>query len=389
MATRKIALLVLLLLGGHLYAQPSPEVNATETRRKQKLEWRADENVLEYKVEVQNEAGKVLVSEVTEKSNIQFSLPAGNYTYKITAYDMLGRESVNTGWIPFEIITHQEEARRARLAKEKAEKERLEKERLEKEIAEKKRLEEERLEAERIAREKEEAERREYERLKKLVEENPLSPVTSMKSKSHTEPDFFSSVVIDYGDEEEEEEGKKTRPDWDRKFMLSGGIGVPFAIIDEDFFKTYFTNPFVLTPNVRLDILPFHKEKWRLGVEVAGSYAQFKNQNNQFNLSLDMYSMDAFAVYRHTLMNQKIWWQIRAGAGLTLMKRQLTFTNPYAEHENSLQGFAYINATGGLSVLFCPGRWFAFEVGADYCHIFIPNMNTGFIYPYVNVGLRF
>lgn len=377
MATRKIAFLVLLILGGLLFAQPSSS-DATASKRKQKLEWRADENVLEYKVEVQNSAGKVLVSEVTEKSSVQFSLPAGNYTYKITAYDMLGRESVNTGWIPFEIITHQEEARRARLAKEKAEKERLEQEKREKE-----------LEAERIAREKEEAERREYERLKKIVEENPLSPVTSMKSKSHTEPDFFSSYVMDYGDEEEEDEGKKVRPDWDRKYMLSAGVGIPFNIVDEDFFKTYFTNPFVITPDVRFDILPFHKDKWRLGIEVAGSWATFKNDNNQFNLTLDMYNMDAFAVFRHTLINQKIWWQIRGGAGLTLMNRQLSFKNIYAEHEDSTNGFAYVNAAGGLSILFLPGRWLAFEVGAEYYHIFIPNMNTGFIYPYVNMGLRF
>ena len=71
------------------------------------------------------------------------------------------------------------------------------------------------------------------------------------------------------------------------------------------------------------------------------------------------------------------------------MKRQLAFASLYSEHENSNQGFAYINAAGGLSLLFCPGRWFAFEVGADYSHIFIPDMNTGFIYPYINVGLRF
>ena len=388
MQTKKIALFVLLMLGGLLFAQPA-STDVTASLRKQKLEWRADENVLEYKVEVQDTAGKVLFSEVTEKSSVQFALPAGNYSYKIIAYDMLGRETVTTGWIPFEIITHKEEARRARLAKEKAEKERREKEKLEKELAEKKRLEEERLEAERIAREKAEAERREYERLKKLVEENPLTPVTSMKSKSHTEPDFFSSYVMDFGDDEEEEEQTNVRPDWDRKVMLSGGVGFPITVLDENFIKTYFTNPFVVSPNARIDILPIHGEKWRLGFEAGGFYAPFSNDNNQYNLGVDIYNLDGFAVYRHAIKSKKIWWQIRGGAGITLMNKHINYKKLYSAHEDNSKWYAYVNAGGGLSLLLFPARFLSLELGADYYHIFIPDMNTGFIYPYVSLGISF
>ncbi len=80
----------------------------------QTLKWSSDPSVLEYKVVIQDKYGKTVKSVTTENNWLELSLKEGNYKYKITAYDLLGRESVSTDWINFEVaiakhpaITHQ------------------------------------------------------------------------------------------------------------------------------------------------------------------------------------------------------------------------------------------------------------------------------------------
>ena len=70
----------------------------------QKIEWSADPNVLEYKVDVQDKSGKIIKSVKTENNSISLSLGEGRYKYRITAYDFLGREAVSTKWIDFEVV---------------------------------------------------------------------------------------------------------------------------------------------------------------------------------------------------------------------------------------------------------------------------------------------
>ena len=77
---------------------------------KQTLQWSADPNVLEYKVEIQDSTGKIISSVTTEENSISLSLKEGKYKYKITAYDLLGRESVSTKWINFEVLVAKQPA---------------------------------------------------------------------------------------------------------------------------------------------------------------------------------------------------------------------------------------------------------------------------------------
>ena len=69
----------------------------------QTLQWNADPNVLEYKIEIQDSTGKIIKTETTEENKINLSLTQGRYKYRITAYDLLGRESVSTNWLSFEV----------------------------------------------------------------------------------------------------------------------------------------------------------------------------------------------------------------------------------------------------------------------------------------------
>ena len=79
-----------------LYAQSSKKFEQT-------LQWSSDPNVLEYKIEIKNSSGRTIQSLTTEHNSINLSLKEGSYRYRITAYDFLGRESVSTDWINFEV----------------------------------------------------------------------------------------------------------------------------------------------------------------------------------------------------------------------------------------------------------------------------------------------
>ncbi|MBR4464425.1 MAG: hypothetical protein IKS40_07395 [Treponema sp.] len=69
----------------------------------QRLEWKSDKNVFEYKVDVQPASGAVKTF-TTEKNFVELSLPAGKYRYRIHAYDFLGREARVSDWMDFEIL---------------------------------------------------------------------------------------------------------------------------------------------------------------------------------------------------------------------------------------------------------------------------------------------
>ena len=80
-------------------------VNAfSQQKFSQKLEWKADRNVLEYKVEIQNTGTGKSQFIKTEKNFVSLSLEPGKYRYKIQAYNFLGQKSVESSWINFEVL---------------------------------------------------------------------------------------------------------------------------------------------------------------------------------------------------------------------------------------------------------------------------------------------
>ncbi len=95
---KKILLTVLFLLICSLFDA------ASQSKLKQKIEWKEDPNAFEYKVELKNLADGTTDTFTTEKSSVTFSKPAGKYQYRITAYDFLGRESSVSRWQPIEFV---------------------------------------------------------------------------------------------------------------------------------------------------------------------------------------------------------------------------------------------------------------------------------------------
>ena len=524
-----------------LYAQTKSK-NA-KTYSTQTLRWSADPNVLEYRIEIQDISGNIIQTVTTENNSLEISLPNGKYKYKITAYDLLGRESVNSGWNQLEVLKASQPAismeqtlesleedgktleldveikdvttgskvelvnpetgetiagnllidsaidadasevlhasksifenvpegkwqlvvtnpsglfsesepfevqdtmKEKRLAAEKAEKERLERERFEAErieqerlAVEQERLERERLEAERIEqerlaveqerleRERLEAERIEQERLaEELAEQeriaaelaareklendvaaNPNVPVNGLKysddiismasqifEEEEMNDDYYDDLEIP-DDEEIEAQRKAERHEkwlnYDRKFYVNAGVGANFCLYDNDFISKYFMNGFTPSFTARIDFLPIHKNKWRFGMEIAGSRTCYTYSNVYYDLKLDMNMLQTNLIYRFSFAKNKLWLSVKGGGGISLMQTNLIFKVETSEKHNISENFAYFMAGGGLSLTIVPKQLIIFEIGADYTNIFMNDVSTGLISPYITAGIRF
>ena len=413
---RLICFTGLLLVSFFIFAQTIETTESTE-KRKQKIQWKEDPNVLEYKIEILNEADEVLISETTEKNYIEFSFAPGNYKYQLIAYDMLGREAVTTEWISFEVISAAEEAERLRLAEiKRKEEERLEQERLAREEEERQREEEERLAREeeeklrleeaRIAFEKAEQERLEYERLKKMVEEHPLKKATGISVNSKDESKVFKRDIdrnalylldnaeAEKGDEVDEEENpeksKKKDDNRDRKLNISAGGGVPIIIYENDYFQKYFGTGISPAFNLKIDTFPLYRPTWHFGFEVQGLYSLFKKADTlYYSFSLNLINVQSDLVFRQKLGKSVFWWQLKAGGGLTLLQTNVSSSyKQIARTDFSDKFFVYPKVDAGLSVFLIPSKVLFMELGCEYWNVFIPNLNTGIVYPYLSIGIR-
>ena len=95
---KKLLLIVLIFSAIHcLTAQ-----EASAGKFKQHLEWGADKNAFEYKVEIRS-GGKIVKSLTTSDNFVNLNLPSGSYEYRVTVYDFLGREQDISVWQKFEI----------------------------------------------------------------------------------------------------------------------------------------------------------------------------------------------------------------------------------------------------------------------------------------------
>ncbi len=416
----------------------------------QKLSWSSDPNVLEYKVEIKDSSGKVIETITTPDNFVELSLTHGKYKCRITAYDLLGRESVSTVWQDFEVISQKEEqariarekAEQERIAAEKAEKERLEAERIAKEKAEQerlakeeaerkareeeeqKRLEEERLvqekaeEEERLAKEKAEEERRlalekaEQEEKERLALEEEERQRIAAEIAAQEEAERLEAERLKREEEEraeaerlaqqkaeEEEELKKQKKEerrkiwenYDRKFGLAAGAGLSFILYDGNFFSDYMT-PSQFNPNLngQFSYLPFHNNILRFGMEFDAMATRFNSSNQYFNLNLSMLFLQENLALRLKLKSEKFWLQIKVGAGIVLINENLDYYDDTDDNKkDTIRNFGFITVGGGLSVVFVPTRLITIELGADYNHLFIPDMNMGLLTPYVSLGLRF
>ncbi len=79
-------------------------LSAQEHHFVQKLSWQNDDNVFYYEVEIKSLEGSYSTSFETDSNFVEVSLGAGNYQYKVFAYDFLGRKASESEWQNFTVL---------------------------------------------------------------------------------------------------------------------------------------------------------------------------------------------------------------------------------------------------------------------------------------------
>lgn len=102
MGNKRLAALSTLLsfalaFGAPLLAQEAPQT--------QTVSWDPVNFALEYRLEIQDSLGATVHDETTAETSQTFSLPPGNYRYRITAYNVLARPEITGEWADLTILS--------------------------------------------------------------------------------------------------------------------------------------------------------------------------------------------------------------------------------------------------------------------------------------------
>ena len=190
--------------------------------------------------------------------------------------------------------------------------------------------------------------------------------------------------------------GRKKRDTSPSNVFVFLGNGFLINLYDGDLFA-YNENPILLSEenqNCALDMqfsltcVPFEKYRAKLGFEFSSSLFGLKTDNDYFsNTMIFAYEQLNFVYHNPIGMSSKAWLSLKTGMGYAVLLNMGDSSSASSGERNTLYG--YFGMQAGFSVVLIPVRHFAIESGMDFTHLFIPDMPTGILKPYIRIGIRF
>lgn len=101
--SKRFGLLNILIILFFIFA-PEALFGQSKNDFSQELKWHSDNNAMEFRVEIKNMADGSNEFFTTSKNSITVNLSAGDYEYRVYAYDFLGRESSVSEWRKFKVL---------------------------------------------------------------------------------------------------------------------------------------------------------------------------------------------------------------------------------------------------------------------------------------------
>ena len=421
-------------------------LSADEPKFSQRIEWRANANALEYKVEIQDTATNAVSSFTTEKTFAELSLAPGNYRYRVTVYDFLGRKATTSAWTAFSVIQAAKPEIR-RIEKNVTAPDADERLEIAVDIANVSADSVVELVSENVPGELEisgSGGTDEKERVSKVyfqdvppgkwrlrvtnasgfsTESDVIEIVSAVKPPPAAEQDDAETAAAREAEEraaweaaelaerlareereaaeraarEEQEaaarlaaEKKKKPPYVFKDITVAGGVGLAFMPYDgtvTDMTGNTFSPAFM----GRIAAFPLKREKYRFGFELCGSYADWGAKTDFYALDLTFLQIGANVVWKHRLFGAKSFFALKAGGGVVVVDYATTY--PYRGDDDRREPSGrkrlfYPAVTAGASLVFNPAQFLSLEAGADFSHLFITGMPTGCVTPYVCVGFR-
>lgn len=419
--------------------------SADEPKFSQRIEWRSNANALEYKVEIQNTATNAVSSFTTEKTFAELSLAPGNYRYRVTVYDFLGRKATTSAWTAFSVI------QAARPEIRSIEKnvtapdadERLE---IAVDLANVSADTVVELVSENVPGELEisgSGGKDEKERVSKVyfqdvppgkwrlrvtnasgfsAESDVIEVVSAVTPPPAVEQDDAEAAAREAAERaareaaeraerlaREEQEAaereareaaarlaaekkkKPPRPPYVFKdITVAGGAGLAFLPYDGTI-KDMTDNAAALAFMGRIAAFPIKREKYRFGFELCGLYADWGAKTDFYALDLTFLQIGANVVWKHRLFGAKSFFALKAGGGVVVVDYATTY--PYRGDDDRREPSGrkrlfYPAVMAGASLICNPAQFLSLEAGADFSHLCITGMPTGCVTPYVCVGFR-
>ncbi|MCQ2587047.1 MAG: hypothetical protein MJ174_02945 [Treponema sp.] len=353
----------------------------------QQFRWNKNDDVLKYTflMEKKNKNGDFvqIYKEETVETKVETTLEAGEYRYKIYAYNFLGLLEVETEWISIEII----KAYQPTITGLSPSVIYLEEDQDGKFWIDGTDLTENTLFSLSTSHKNEDgkykAEILDVNKNNKHVQLqfDPDDLDTGVYSLIATNPGglryFYDSLQIKW----------KKPIDFD----VSAGYA-PLFVIYDDTFSHYFDSIFMgLSPNVRITFVPYKRKTSSFGIALSTTGTYVKNPTESYTISGYLGMANLQLVYQKYLYKRKFMLDVHAGAGITGLY-DFKFAYPINGGDNVYSvpfNNIYVNANAGFCFQYYFTKRFYTEFGADYQHSFIDGMMLGTVQPSLSFGYQF
>ena len=165
---------------------------------------------------------------------------------------------------------------------------------------------------------------------------------------------------------------------------ISAGYS-PLYIVADDTVNTYFGKSFwPISACARVTFIPLKRRIGYFGIAFAGSYFTMKNEQSTYTVKTDVITATADLVYQKYLYKRTIMLDVHAGAGmLWFPDMQFEFSHNVTSDKLNSRNPAF---TGGLALQTYVLKRLYIEAACDFTYAYIPDMVMAYVQPSLSVG---
>ena len=357
------------------------ETKASDSQKYiQRIEWEGDENAWQYGIEIISEDASVEpLTLTTEATFVTFTLPPGNYKYRISVYDLFGHIAVQSKWCVFTIT----KAVQPIIGD------------MEENITVKK--------------------TNKVEIPVQLENVSDASKIVMINSETNEE------VVAEFEVETDKDTGinivdklivpKLPEGNWTVKVTNPGGksivsdnININLKKKDYDFknvnfqlqggYPFLFGNSDVLSfldslvkfnLGGRFSIAPINFGRNYFGFDVFYNFDNIDYQNEILTIAVNLHTVQFSVLYQFELWEEHLYFDTRLGMGFTFMD----LFSSGGHGDDFEKGYIYPAVNGSLAFMYRPVRYMNIELGAQAIALLAPDNVYVIATPIILVGVSF
>lgn len=357
------------------------ETKASDSQKYiQRIEWEGDENAWQYGIEIISEDASVEpLTLTTEATFVTFTLPPGNYKYRISVYDLFGHIAVQSKWCVFTItkavqpiIGDMEE----NITVKKSNKVEIPVQLENVSDASKIVMINSETNEEVVAEFEVETDKDTginiVDKLivPKLPEGNWTVKVTNPGGKSIVSDNININLK---------------KKDYDFKnvnFQLQGGY--PFLFGNSDVLS-FLDNLVKFNLGGRFSIAPINFGRNYFGFDVFYNFDNIVYQNELLTIAVNLHTVQFSVLYQFELWKEHLYFDTRLGMGFTFMD----LFSSGGHGDDFEKGYIYPAVNGSLAFMYRPVRYMNIELGAQAIALLAPDNVYVIATPIILVGVSF